>query len=94
MYRYTTSWGAVCPVKTYTVGLVCKKKRAFPSARKNLAQDESSNTTEHQQKMCTLDNLEVIISVVVKKTLYKSDLPALVVCSRNLQIFQRGLYDI
>ena len=26
MYRYTTSWGAVCPVKTYTVGLVCKKK--------------------------------------------------------------------
>ena len=45
----------------------CAKKRAFPSARKNLAQDESSNTTEHQQKMCTLDNLEVIISVVVKR---------------------------
>ena len=48
----------------------------------------SLRNREHQQKMCTLDNLEVIISVVVKKTLYKSDLPALVVvCSRNLQIF-------
>ena len=49
----------------------CKKKVLVKIWRKTSLQLRICNST----KKCTLDNLEVIISVVVKKTLYKSDLP-------------------